>query len=217
MAIAFDAASSAGVAGNTVLTYSHTCTGSDLALVVEVATNELESISSITYNGVALTQIDTEPTASGQVFLWLLIGPDTGAHDIVVTRTGVGTWNSSAASYTGVKQTGQPDNFGSANGSSPKTSSLTPIADNCWMVLGAVNDSGADVTASTGATRRAFNSNNMSGGIFDNNAAITPPGANSMTTTAASGNIGHAYLSLAPAVAAGVSVTRRRMMTGIGT
>src|SRR3990167_9665452 len=110
MAIAFDAATNGGnVVPGTSLTYSHTCTGSDLLLFVEVRENVAAPthITGITYNSVALASIATNANgdASELISLWYLAGPATGAHDVVVTAGSSTTFTSAAISYTGCAQT----------------------------------------------------------------------------------------------------------------
>jgi len=130
MAIAFD---SSTIGGNNVTSYSHTCTGSDRILFVSVANRNFNT-SSVTYNGVPLTLIGSQLNCQGHagLQLWYLINPASGANNIVLNG---GEFNSVAASYTGVAQTGAIDS--TAQGSDADTSttvSTTVVASNCWLV-----------------------------------------------------------------------------------
>ena len=124
MAIAFDANSRGNNnAFHTSLTWSHTCTGSNLVLIVgtsvesDSAPNTAQTVSGITYNGVALTKIIskyiTGNTDNG-CELWYLIAPSTGANNVVVTYTGqVDGSFGGALSFTGVDQSNPVDTSGS--------------------------------------------------------------------------------------------------------
>ena len=112
MALASDAKSSSSATLVSTLTWSHTCTGADLILVVGVetlrysATYPLQAVTGITYNGVALTKIDSqEAGVYCRAELWYLMAPTTGAHNIIVTLAGVtGNIIGGATSWTGADQ-----------------------------------------------------------------------------------------------------------------
>src|SRR3990167_11248949 len=101
----FDAHSTAkGTASS--LTFSHTCTGSNLYLKVTVGVNFTDSdVTGVTYNGVALTLLRALENTMRDEY-WYLIAPATGAHDIVVSFAGASREKvCNAESYTGVHQT----------------------------------------------------------------------------------------------------------------
>ncbi len=140
MAIAFDTSSKKTVTTTgTSITWSHTCTGSNLILIASVMwrANAAETLTGITYNGVAMTSIsDVSGGTSSHVSTYYLINPTTGANNIVATwsaapynMTGIG------ASYTGAKQTGQPDSSNTGTGTGTTlTIATTVVASNCWTV-----------------------------------------------------------------------------------
>lgn len=118
--IVFDAVSSSsttlGGAAST-LTWSHTCTGSSLALFVAVGNigNAAATISGVTYNGVSMTQLWVADQSGGVEAKgggFILINPATGAHNVVITLSinGVGYLGGAATSWTGVNQTGTVGN-----------------------------------------------------------------------------------------------------------
>jgi len=123
--IAYDNASDSTGSGST-LTFSHTVSGTNRILLVGVAvfdSNEaLRPVTSVTYNGVALTKIDDEDTGAGsseRAELWYLVAPATGANNVVITTTGSVTQIvGGAVSLTGVNQSSPVDAFASGNGSS---------------------------------------------------------------------------------------------------
>jgi len=161
MAIAFDAQSNNGTSGTgTSVTLSHTCTGSDLILWVGLGIYEPsggDCITGVTYNGVAMTQaIKYAASATEEVYLYYLVNPATGANDIVASAsTTVDEFNVRASSFTGAKQTGVPDASVSnqATSATSLTTTVTTIADNCWLV-GMYNSNASNVSAGTGTTFR---------------------------------------------------------------
>lgn len=118
MAIAFDAVSTGMNATDpTSLTWSHTCSGSDRVLIVGTSTESdssghtAQTVSGITYAGVALSHIRSDYITDNGTELWYLIAPATGANNIVVTMTAVvdGLFGA-GLSFTGVDQTNPIDN-----------------------------------------------------------------------------------------------------------
>src|SRR5438067_591060 len=114
MAIGFDASSGGFVNTSGPLTISHTCGGSNRILLVGVEISVGgETVTGVTYNSVAMTQInlqDLNGSTFRNTYLFYLIAPATGANNIVVSASG-GTGNiyAAAASYTGVDQSSPLD------------------------------------------------------------------------------------------------------------
>jgi len=109
VAIIFDAASN-GTTTTSPLTISHTvAAGSKRLLVVGIygRAGTSFSISSVTYNGVALTEAGFSKSGLSYCGLWYLIAPATGTHNVVITFAGVGSPRISAGvvSRIGVDQT----------------------------------------------------------------------------------------------------------------
>lgn len=135
--IQLDSSSAAAPTNTTALTWSHTCTGSNLTLIVGVYDPD-GLTTGVTYNGVSMTQI-TSQSFNGTEFhaVYKLISPATGAHNIVVTRTAGGGFQvaGTGASYTGTSAT-QPDSYNSAtnSGVASITTSTTVLASNSWLV-----------------------------------------------------------------------------------
>lgn len=203
--IALDA-TSGGSASTTAITVAHTCTGSNLYLIVDVfnqGDTSATDVTGVTYNGVAMTLIVSGANASDDAaYQWYLINPATGANNIVVTRADTtGTCFVKGTSYTGVKQSGQPDASAyKEQVTNTLVSSVTVVAENSWAHLGVYNPEGGAITASTNTTSRNNTPNyTMSA---DNNADITA-GSYSMTVTRTSGSSEFMSVmsSFAPAVA----------------
>lgn len=127
MAIAVDSTGESWNSAGTSATGSHTVSGSNrILLVMGYVWNGTGTISSITYNGTSLTEIgqQTADGTNGKAYMFGLLNPDTGTHDIVVNTTATMQIFFVSVSYTGVDQ-------GTAIGSLPKVlNSSTSIAIN---------------------------------------------------------------------------------------
>lgn len=200
MAIALDATSN-GNATSTSITIAHTCTGADRILFVGVYYQGGDNFTSVTYNGVALTQI---AKVNNGLAIWgalyYLVAPSTGTNNIVVTVSASAFLGAGGVSYTGAKQSGQPDASTTNTGSGTSlTTSVTTVADNSWAILQAQNANDT-ITASTGSTLRSDHSFGF-GVVFDSNGAKTPAGSTSMTFNGSSGTQSAVMASFAPSVA----------------
>jgi len=217
MAIALDTAKDGGNNGGTAnnWSFSHTCTGTNLILFVGFCGDSgggADDVTGVTYNSVAMTLIQKNVGAAQDRFTYLyyIVNPATGAHNVQINCTASHYILAGSASYTGAAQSGQPDNSNqqqSASSATTLTSSLTTVADQCWNALlhGSYGGGSSNSpTASTGSTRRAVEAAFGSWGLFDSNSAKTPAGSVSMTTTQAgtTGNvIRHSMSSFKPFVA----------------
>jgi hypothetical protein len=235
MAIAFDAATDGGnVNPGTSLTFSHTCTGSNLILFVGFNGDNIggaDDVSSVTYNSVAMTlankQVGAGTGGDRNTYLYYLIGPATGAHNVVITCSSSHVIQGGAVSYTGVKQSSQPDNTAinaeTVSSNKTLTTSLTTVNDNCWTVLVEnCYDGGPGAGhpgAGAGTTRRTADGTNGGWGLFDSNAVVHPAGSTSLTTTRVSDPFGleilHVMASFQPDTGGGATVTYPQLERGI--
>jgi hypothetical protein len=180
--IIFDAASNSGYqSAQSTYSWSHTCTGSNGFLAVDVSLLSIPgtTVTSITYNGVNLTRIGVQytSTAIGGVECWGIANPATGSHTITVTLSASIISSGEAVSYTGVDQTEPTEEFESTfatNGVSATDASVivTPVADNCW-IHGAIATTDGSITANQ-TSRNNVTGAAGSGGNEDSNAAIHP-------------------------------------------
>ncbi len=184
MAIAFDAASGGQGVFVSSFSFSHTCTGSDLRLFMDMSYSLIPgmTVTSVTYNGVAMTVLGSTIAAPAGVksVKYYLDNPATGAHNITVTTDNAGdVLDCNATSYTGVDVSVAPNliNSNIANGT-PTTSTGTTTINNAWTIL--LGNGGQ--TAGTGSTKRGT-AHGQNGNIYDSNGAITPAGSYSMTTS----------------------------------
>lgn len=172
-----------GVFVNTI-SWSHTCTGTDLLLFVTMAYSLVPGmlVTSVTYNGVAMTVLGSTLTAPGGVksVTYYLMNPATGAHNIVLNTDNAGDiLDCNASSYNGVDTSTAPNIITTDVASaSPTTTTGTTTVNNAWVAL---FGSGGQ-TAGTGATKRG-SSHAQNGCNYDSNAAVTPAGSYSMTTS----------------------------------
>ena len=193
MAIAFDATSNSDAqAGTTPYSWSHTCTGSDLVLVVGVSIRHSSvTVSGITYNGVALTQIRTDGrTSSTYSEIWSLKAPATGANTIVVTLSGAPTRSvAGAVSLTGVDQTTPNDaNNGGTGTGTTASAVVTTVADNAFVVgvVGVRTSASQTITVGAGETKDwnvPDGGNGLRAGGSHTTSAVTPAGAHTMDWT----------------------------------
>ena len=175
-------------------TWAHTCSGSNRILFVGTFNNGNGGIpTGVTYNGVAMTLIDSQAcdNAGYPQSLWYLIAPATGPNNVVVTWSGSDGINQCfATSYNNVKQSAQPDskNKGS-NAGTPITVSTTTVANNCWLV-GHLRSNAAAFTSGTNGIVRINSNLSFSGeAMIDSNINLTPAGSQSMTV-ASTGSTG---------------------------
>ena len=179
MAIERDATST-GTDTTTVLTVSHTCTGDDRILFV--STRNLAGVnntpSGVTYDSEDMNLIATAQSGSGRnLSLWYLIAPNIGVNNIVVTHSVSVEQFADGGSYTGVRQSGQPDASNTYSSGDNLVSTIpvtvTTVANNSWAVItGQAQSDLATVSAGTNATA-------LVGNLFDNqtNGDITPAGS----------------------------------------
>lgn len=202
MAIAFDAQSVSAYAPNTSVTWSHTCTGTDRILIVGVYCGTANT-TTVTYNGVSMTAINSlamSGAASGQfIKLFYLVNPASGANNVVVSCS-AGDMYGLATSYTGAKQSAQPDsnNTGGNATATSLTVSTTTVADNCWLVgfvyCGLTPTAGANTILRNGIASVEY--------MIDSNSAQTPAGSKSMNVTHGSTFNGMVMASISPVASA---------------
>ncbi len=201
MAIALDTTTAQALASSR--SWSHTCTGLSLILIVTLSEFPDDGVSysnAISYNGVSLTKL-ADYGARSQVYY--LINPATGAHNVVVSGgnyTGGYNGEATSASYTGAKQSSFPDssNTGSNSGSNSITINTTVIASNCWLLF--ADFSGGTTTSNrTDRVTASMNGGNSYFLYGDSNGTVST-GSQGVTFTQSSGTRSHdgIIMSLAP-------------------
>ena len=125
MAVAVDAVANSGFQTAASYSYTHTVSGAERLLVVEVSIDaNAQSVSAITYNTVALTFKGRVLTggAAGASEIWSLTNPATGANSVAVTLSAATGSVTGSVSFTGVDQSTPLGAFFSALGDSTSPS-----------------------------------------------------------------------------------------------
>ena len=229
MAVALDSSSKIGTAWQsgspTSITFSHTCTGSNLILVVGAYTaTATEYVTGITYNGEALTKIThLNPGGGDDTVMYYKIGPATGANNIVVSQVlGNNFIWAAGESLTGAKQSAQPDSFATnstfAGTSAGLTYTTTVVADNSWLSL--ITRGSANASAGAGTVLRQDGTNGTNARFWDSNATVAS-GSRSLVTNGDAGAYNSGIIiSIAPAVSGGIVSTAKKFtgmaLLGVG-
>lgn len=217
MAIAIDTSDTAATTG-TSITKSYTATGSNLLMMVAVASDTGDTCTGVTYNGVSLPQIGKRNEDGTGAYVYMYgDAVSAGTADVVASFSGNSDASICIATYTGASSA--IDNHttnGSASTSSLATS-ITTFADNCWLVVSANGQ--RTISAGTGAFLRQIAAINQRA-LLDSNGALSPAGSHSITVNQSSANkMGVVVVSIAPysAPAGGETVNRGLNLLGVGT
>jgi hypothetical protein len=217
-AIAVDGTAGSNISG-TSLTYSHTVTSSDhTVLFVGISGDNVDNISSVTYDGVSMNLIRKHISGSSWLWLYGLLAPTVGTHDVTVTFATSQNIRAVSVSYSGVNQDLTLDSIGdtqnSNDGDTSLTSTTTSVADNSWMiVLGGFQ---RPPSAGTNSTQRVLVDNATV--FYDSNGVISPAGNYSMTynfSSCISGCMASVFATIAPAGSS--TTTPPTSITGSGT
>ena len=182
MAITLDVASDGGDnttnGATTTPAWNHTVSGSNTLLVVAVAMRSANGdigFSSVTYNGVALTQIavqryTTGAGATNRVEQWYLKAAPTGTYAIVATlASGIvtpGGVSGQAASFNGADQTAPLDTSATGGDGGP-SATLTPSASTNVLVSSyAENQGNHAATLSTTSGSATTDNNTWDGAAY---------------------------------------------------
>ena len=202
-AIAYDNAGAQMTNSGQTNTLSFTVTGSDTFLS-HFGFSENSTITGVTYNAAAMTDCGAHVNNS---YMFYLINPATGAHNAVSTQAASvgGTHYLGLVSYTGAKQSAQPDATGTSvpgSGTSISISVVTTVA-NCMVTAGFLMDTNTSPTAGANTTVRCSAGGNTSGGNADSGTAVAAIGSFTLTVTHSSAAHRAIGMSIAPIPAAG--------------
>ena len=191
---AFAAAAVMSANGASSLTYPLTIpAGSDRFLLVSVqlGTNcpagVVPNITSVAYNGVALTQLATivgtpcgmTTTRSDQ---WQLVAPATGTHNVVVSLGGQAqSVHSGAMAFTGIDPSTPVRSSMKASGTGA-SSTVTVVSASGDLVVNTVGQ-GTSITAPGSGQTQRYLHNSDSSNTLNNSAGSTAPGAAMVTMT----------------------------------
>lgn len=136
--IAFDSATFGNNSGNTV-TISHTvATNNNRLSILAAAWDNTGSVTlnTVTYNGVAATQVCSTTINTISMKQYRLIAPDTGTHNAVFTFSGTPSMNRAGASiqtYYNVNQTTGTRTSQAATGNGTSVSNTVTTVANDWV------------------------------------------------------------------------------------
>lgn len=185
--ILFDNASNSGYkASVSSYNWTHINGGSSQTLIVNVSLFATGSVSSITYNSVALTKIRTDSVGVYRNEMWYLANPAYGSHSIAVTLNTSLTSIASATSYsnTDISNTPIEENAGSTgSGVSTPTVTITPDSAYAWIVDG-LTSSNTTETVGANQTQRDNNTGVLGTGAMSDKGPIVTPTSTSMTWSA---------------------------------
>lgn len=173
--IGFDYSEYAGHASGDK-TWSHITTGTDPILLVYCwVNNGSDTVTSITYNGDNLTKLNTVQSYNGagnRGYLYYILNPDLGTHNVVLDVVGSDTTACVSSSYTGVDQSEPFDgiNYDAGSGSYNNfTIGTTTARTGTWLVSGQ-NGLDGNCTAGTDTTMRETTNPTLG----DSNMGLSP-------------------------------------------
>lgn len=222
MAIAIDATADGYINGSN-LSYNHTVTGSDTALIVSIFgfSGTQPAVTAISYAGEPMTERGKILSdASGYTYQWGMAGANTGVNSISMTNSSSQVFATSA-SYTGVDQTTPfPDAAiasSSASASSHTISTTNITVDQSWVVMSIRTPSRVPNSSSDGIIRKLNTTSGDAGATVDSNAARST-GANTLNVGLSGAAICYYVISnLAPAGAAPAVSNQYYTMMGVGS
>lgn len=136
--ITFVSEATSGLVQVPSLTWSHTVSGTNTLLTVAIVTEENKTITSVTFNGDALTQQVTRSRVSGNLRteIWTRVAPDAGTHNIVVTTSANAYITGGGISFDNVNQSSPIDaaSLGADGSSTAPVLSITTLNPNSIVV-----------------------------------------------------------------------------------
>ena len=141
-----------GLSGTTA-TIPYTCgSGSNRLLVVGFfGSAGIDTVTSVTYDGAAMTRIATDQgIGDRRIWMYYILNPTGGSSKNIVITFSLGPDHTLlfAADYTGVLQSAQPDASNSHNSTGAATLNVDPtvVNSNCWIVSTARDFIGSGTT-----------------------------------------------------------------------
>lgn len=140
-----------GAAQVASLTFDLNSDGVDRLCLVQISTEQVRTVTGVTYNGFPLTQkiVKTDAGNNLRSEIWSLVNPPTGLHSVVVSLSGAAYISAGGEILSGVDQAIPTGATQSANGSSTTPLlSITPTYGQSIIVDGLGTASGATITYS---------------------------------------------------------------------
>src|SRR2546426_3514810 len=179
--------SSSQTGGTSTTTWAHTTSGTNRVLVVGVswANSITRTVTSVTYNNVAMTSAGAAVNAGNAgAEIFYLVAPAVGSNTVTVTLSGsANSLVGGAVTLTGVNQTTPLGMFASATGSST-TPSVTVTSNTGETVIDTVS-----LTSSGAMTVNGTQTQQWQAGTSGRGAGSTKPGASSVPMSWTSANL----------------------------
>ena len=170
---------STGTGNGSSITVSHTTAGTNRLMLVGISGWTFLGtpvVSGVTYNSVALSLVGSQGSASFKMWIYGLVAPDTGTHDVVVTFSTAPNNGGvvGVETFTGVNQSTPLGTFGSASGNG--TTATVDVSSATGELVFDTLGSRWTVTAGAGQTQR-WNASSS----FTTGSGSTEPGATTVT------------------------------------
>lgn len=212
MAITFDAATGNKITSGTTNTWSHIVASGKSNQILIVSVDAGQSVSGVTYNGVAMTSLGLVNYNSNNehLSLWYLLNPATGANNVVVTLSASSFCIGCSASYYGAAQSSTFGTLASNSGAAAtsSTNTVTTTSSN-QLVIDTVNNGAASTDTATASQTKRFQPATSGAAIGD----IAATGSNMTLTWSFTSGV-WAQMSIAMNPAAGA--THRIISDGYG-
>ncbi len=135
-------------------TWTHTVSGSNTLLLVAVSLNQSsakESVSTITFNGKALTKIgEAARNNEVQTEIWYRLAPDAGTYNVLVTLTAAASFVAGAITLNGVDQTTPLGTYFGTSGNGT-SASATVSSESDGLVVDILGYASSTPTSTVGA------------------------------------------------------------------
>ena len=139
----------------TSLTFAYSTSGSNRYLTVSVIIDSSSTVTGVTYNGVAMTNLVSIRNTGGHiVYIWGLVAPATGSNNVVVTASSSTTIGAGAIAFTGVNQTTPTSSPQTNQADAVTSSSLTVTSKVDDMVIDTIGSAISAPTVGAGQTQR---------------------------------------------------------------
>ena len=190
--------------GNFSAAFNNTASAPHQLLVVCVVgttTNNPSSVIGVTYNSVPLTLGIYEGNGSAAprwTYEYYLLNPAAGSNALAVTQSGGDYLVVTAATYTGAKQSGQPDNTaaGSTAAADTLTTGIATNNANAWVT--GCGQCPTAVAVGANETQRAYDTSFDTMLQFDSGGPVASPSTTSYTTMGTTTAIINALVSFQP-------------------
>lgn len=158
--------------------WSHTTTGINRGLVVNVSIFATGTVSSITYNSIAMQFIRFDSIGIYRNEIWVLGNPTVGTNTIIVTLNTSLTSIADAVSYTGVDvgEMVEANTGATGSGISSPSKTITTLSDQSWVIDG-LTTSDATMSVTGAQTQRVNQTGTLGTGAMGDIGPVTPIGS----------------------------------------